>query len=392
MATATSKRWRRVFGAIAVAGLLTSLAACSSQDVNGQSDEVTCVYDHETGQLVGEPMMPGSAQRTADSDDKVVKIPTSDRFWDISSTSSRDAAAPEYLVAHDASYKETHTVIQVRFRFNAALACKWYDQHGRRDAVETGGDPQFNINGNPNTPWQKWLNRNFTGLEDTINQDLVSKYNWEYLEFNFPVNADKNGVLPYLPDENPEDGIPPGKVEPGLQTLRQIEIDFGKALSDQLTKALGDQYFCGIDYSPGGACTPLLVNIKQITLADQTPVTNRKALIDQAEANATALEKAELTRAGTEAAVAAQQATVSQQAQIDQINADAAIAKAANDKAVADAQAALKLAQGQDDIAPCLALGTTSASECAELLVAIANGTLRPAAGGTVNINPTPGG
>lgn len=380
------KRWRRVaVTGLVGAVLIGTLSAC--QDVDGSPDNVKCIYNNETGALDGDPMMPGSARRdNVDSDYKVISIPTSDRFWNISPTDSRDAAAPQFLVARDASYKETRTVIEVGFRFNADKACKWYDQHGRRDTGNTGGDPQFNITGQAGTPWQQWLNRNFTSLEDRINQDLVRKYSWEYLEFNFPTNADKNGLLPDLPDKDPKDNVPPAKVEPALQTLRQIEIDFGKELSKQLTAALGDQYFCGIDYKIGGECTSLLVKITSINLTDQKPVDDRKALIAQAEANTIAQEQAKLTKDGTQAAVDARQAEADKQKLIDEINAQADIDKANSQKAVADAQRAAESSEAAKQVAPCIQAGVGGA-DCAELLSVLAGKGLRPTVGG-VTVQP----
>lgn len=371
----TKGRWSRVaIASLAGLTLIGTLTACG-KDVNGSSDEAKCVYNNETGALDGDVMMPGSERRNdVDNEYTVVSIPTSNRFWNISETDSRDAAAPSIITARDASYKETKTAIEVGFRFNASLACKWFDQHGRRDTNGTN-DMLFNVKGDPNTPWQQWLNRVFTSMMERVNQDLVRQRSWEYLEFNFPVNADKNGV------------VPEGQ-EPAPQTLRQMEVDFGLAMSARLKADLGEDYFCGINYDVGGKCTPLLVKISSVKLIDQQPVEDRKALIAQAEANAIAVEQAELTRTGTQAAVDARKAQAEKDRQINAINAQAEIDKANEAKRVKDAQRASDEAAAAQEVAACLQLAQAGlAVDCPELLNVLADKGLRlPNAG--VSLTP----
>lgn len=156
---------------------------------------------------------------------------------------------------------------QVRFRFNLAKACEWYSKHGRRNANDDG-DLGFNVKGDPNQGWFKFLNQNFGfTMQEVVGPD-TNPYPWPSLQYNYPVNADDIGLVP--DDEDP--GEPTY-----LAYGRKVGADFQKRLNAQL----GGDYFCGIPTGDESAdeakCPPIEFQVLKIT-APEDLVKKRESL------------------------------------------------------------------------------------------------------------------
>lgn len=348
-----------------------ALGACSgltNKDVHSKPDHTVCIYDKEDGKLI-EQLPPGANKKEVEGDAVVVEIPTSNRFYFVSPDSSvKDPGAPNYLTGRDASYKDMQMVVQIRFRFDVNKACKWFDQHGRRNA-DGNGSLGFNARGDANQGWARWLNENFAPAMQTVGEPLIFQYSWPHHEYNYPVNADDNGVI-----ANGD--------EAGLLTREQMQLDFGANLSKNLTDSLGDSFFCGIDYDPAkpDVCPDIKVDIYSTKLVDQTPVNERKAVEALSEGNRIANDKAALIEAGTDAAIRQRKAELAEEKAIaDEENAAAIEAETRRQQLLA-AQQATKDLEAQraavDKLSVCAEAaringGPISPSECALLLLAL---------------------
>ena len=110
---------------------------------------------------------------------------------------------------------------------------------------------------------------------------LTRVYEWQNLEFNFPVNANENGVV---------------NGDPGELTWRQLEIDWGIALSAELKIKVGGEYFCGISYNPNkpDVCPPIEMDIQKIWMVDREPVKALQQLDKDRDARDIAEEQAKI--------------------------------------------------------------------------------------------------
>lgn len=376
-----------VAGATASTLVFTGVA-CSSlnhKDVYSQPDWVTCIYDKEDGKLIKQ-LNPGDDRVSVEDDAIVVLIPSSNRFIAAVTGSGRDPGFPEGLVSQEATRRETNTQTQGRFRFNTSIACKWYEQHGRRNADESGS-LGFNVRGDANQGWARYLIENMLPEMVKVNDALLKNKSWQYLEDNLPTNANQDGIVP--------DGE-----EAGPLTLDVMEVEFGEMFTKNLNASLGDNYFCGITYDPlkPDVCPPITFDIYSVSLVDQTPVNERRKL----EETEDALEIAEKQQAlldqqqqqDYDFAVQQQQnqekqdqldydnavAASEQQNKLDDLKAADEIAELKRQQGVAAEAAALEALKNQQaakqQLAPCIEAaalngGVITADECAKILLAL---------------------
>lgn len=245
-----------------IAGLAVALplmSACATRYAVSTSDTHVCVFDgsQRGGQKLKFQVPPGAASKHIDDNDQVVKIPASNRFyWVTLDDSLRDPGAPKTYTGNAAGGAPVYVEGQLRFRFNLAKACDWFSKHGRRNAKD-GTDLGFNARGNPadvaQEGWFVYLRENFgAGMQQVVDGGL-NTYLWDFLHYNYPVNAD------------PNTGIVPAGQAIGEPTRDKLAADLGKKFTDRLNTSLGGDYFCGITPDPNGnaaACPPIDFEIK----------------------------------------------------------------------------------------------------------------------------------
>jgi hypothetical protein len=229
----------RIILTAAVALGLLALTGCSQKWATSTSDTHVCVFDgsEKGGQRLKFQVPPGAESRKIDDNDQVVRIPASNRFWMVSEDRSvADPGTPNFYTGNAAGGVPVYITGQIRFRFNLELACEWYSKHGRRNA-NAEGDLGFNVRGDANQGWFRFLNENFTQTMQEVVSEQMYQYQWPYLHYNYPVNADEAGVV--------AEGDTPA------ESTRQVLGDaLGKAFTDALRADLGGDYFCGIDTAP----------------------------------------------------------------------------------------------------------------------------------------------
>lgn len=270
-----SKKARFALLLLPVALLATLLSSCSK--LYSQTDAYKCALNTKTGKIDKE-VPPGSGEFDQPSDTVIYTVPTSDRFYNIDPNRSiADDGAPEYVTGRAFGGKDTLAKVHVRFKFNQTKICQWVLQHGKRNDGNNDGDLQFNARLAPNDPnpkdrranteWAVWLNENFPSNMQRASEPLWQQYEWPAMVFNYPLNADSNGVLPK-------------DAKPDTLTRKKLETDLGKAFSDELNGKLGDNFFCGVGYRPTSpdVCPPIDIQIDDITLVDQKAITDRRDL------------------------------------------------------------------------------------------------------------------
>ena len=194
-------RIKRILAVVLAAAAFTS--ACSSQYASSTSDQHVCVFDgsERGGQKLKFQIPPGAESKEVDDNDHVVKLPASNRFWNVSS--NRAVADPGTPNNYTGNAKEGVPVFvegQIRFRFNLELACEWYSKHGRRNADENG-DLGFNIRGDSaaNAGWFRFGNENFVLTMQEVVSEEMSRFDAEALHYN------------WAEDYNPETGEGAGR-------------------------------------------------------------------------------------------------------------------------------------------------------------------------------------
>ena len=262
-------KWRSIVALVAVLVPLTLLAtACGGQSVNTGADNIACVYDGSTngGQRLKHIVQPGEHYRAA-SNDEVVLLPTSNRFFMASEDQNRDTLAPTFYLGTAQDGVRVRVQGQVRFRFNLALACDWYAKHGRRNA--TNGDLGFNARGRvaqANAGWFRFLAENFGVTMRDVVASETNAFNWASLTYDYPSGSDpKTGLIA----TGHKRGDP----------LRLIYGNhLGQVFTERLKSNLGDNYFCGIDTSVGsGNCPPMVFQVIDVAPVDNSLVTDREA-------------------------------------------------------------------------------------------------------------------
>lgn len=273
----------RKFLLIPLLGALLVGSACSMRYATSTSDTMVCVYDgsQRGGQKLKFQVPPGAKSKGIDSNDQVVKIPASNRFFMASTDDAvRDPLAPKSYEAFAKGSVAVQIQGQVRFRFNLEKACEWYSKHGRRNA--NGNDLGFNARGDDarDAGWFRFLAENFGVTMAEVAKEVTGKYDWAALTFNYPANANDAGEVPA-----------------GQQPAEAIDLALGRelgvAFTNRLNANLGGDYFCGIDPDPNGAtnaCPPMRFQVIRVDPTDTALRDGRQKV----EATKQALRDAEL--------------------------------------------------------------------------------------------------
>jgi hypothetical protein len=383
----TQFKKKKALSLLVVVGLgLSAVAASCAQgkvDAYAKPDEVVCIYDHKTGVLKQE-MPPASKLTSVNDTDEQNIVPASNRFWNFTKTPSKDSASAGFVENLDATQKKVQAQGEIDFMFFQPKACEWNTVFGRRSFKDGYQGMAYNIEGDPNTPWQVWLKRNFEDLLTRVSKSIFNQYTWKQMKYNWPVNA------------NPETGELPSGQEPGVLVLTEIEGKLSEAFSKAQTSTLTAQYFCGWGYTQAkpNDCPPIQVHLTGVDVVDQAPAQAFEKLQAEKEANANATAQAVLDQQGKDAAVSSETARLAKEKEIKDLQNKADVEEEVRKQALLKAQkATADLAaqqQANNDLAVCaqaagLNGGKISPQECATILLAL-KGLSPSVPGGTVNI------
>jgi hypothetical protein len=424
-----SKRHIRYATLVVLLSLMAAgLTGCwwNEKDVHASSQFYTCIYDHEDGTLI-KALPPGGGKVTVEDDAEVWRVPTTQRFWNVDPNPDvKDPGTPDYITGVEASYKPVQMVAHAKLYFNQKYSCDWIDVHGKRNvpsgiaesdeddklgfnirndeqAADYGKD--YGINTVAQVPWFKWLNENVTTAMQSRGEPLLRRYAWPYFDFNFPANADLDGVLPCKQQAQPasQAGQPTPvsatcaayeEPEPIVRDL--LEPEYGQDVTDELKLQLGDKdYFCGPGYDPANpdVCPPIAIEIVRIELVDKAPVAERQRVIDLREQTENDAREAQLISQATEAETARRKAELDQEQALRALEAQygGVTPEIADAQRQADLARITALVEAQQKVAPCQALGVTDPQGCALILAALSN--QYPQGGNTsVQVNPGPNG
>jgi hypothetical protein len=264
---------RRMVKRLAMLPLLAvavvSMAACTHKATTS-SDEMFCIYDtgiHKGNKFV-KSVPPGGVTEDTPADSEVVKIPVSNRFYNATSDASADPGAPKFYQGFTSGSIKVNVQGQNRFRFNTAgnKPCEWYAKHGRRN-LNGHGDLGFNIRGDANQGWFLFLAENFGKTQQQAVNEVLGRYYWPAVVYNYPVNAGETGLVP--------DGQ-----EPGELTRVKLGRELGEQFTKDLNANLGGDYFCGIDPDPNNnenACPPIRFQVTDVVTDDPKLMEDRAA-------------------------------------------------------------------------------------------------------------------
>lgn len=387
------------------AGVLSSCSGFNDKDVHASSQFYTCIYDYEDGELIDE-LAPGGGKVNVEDDAEVWRVPTSQRFYNINPDDNvRDPGAPPWVTGVEASYKPVSMVVHAKFYFNQGKACEFIDRHGKRnvpadqftqDDSEAEQKMGFNVRGDANQPWLRFLSENFGPALQSQGEPLLQRYEWPYYEFNYPVNADLDGVLPCT-DGGEADPADPSVVascnefaDPEPIARDVLEPVYSELFTSELNKQLSGDYFCGPGYDPAkpDVCPPLGIEIVKINLNDRKPVEERERLISLREQAENDAREAELTEDATAAAIASEKSKLEQERQLVELTEqyggmtpEVAAAKRKAELAAIEAQI-----EAAKQLAVCQIIGATG-KDCALVLAAL-NGQYPSGDGTVVQVNP----
>lgn len=304
---------------VAILGLL--LASCSNNYATPTSDTYDCVFASRGSQQLKYQLPPGSNRKKIGTNDTVVEIPASNRFYMAAQDDAiRDPKAPTFYDANAIGGVPVALEGQVRFRFNLPKACEWYSKDGRRNA-DSNGNLGFNDRGADagNAGWFSFLAENFGLTMESTAKQVLNHYDWAAMYYDYPSNADTLG------------DIPKGQ-KAGQATLDSLGVALGQEFTTELNANLGGQYFCGIDVVAGQtqACPPMTFQVKAVTptgdkgtqlINDRSAVENTRQALQSTQLQgelqqqqASAVKKAE---AAKKEILSAEAGTADAQAQVD---------------------------------------------------------------------------
>jgi hypothetical protein len=267
---------KRILGVLVAAAFGASLAACGITDqyATSTSDTHVCVFDgsERGGQRLKFQIAPGADSEEIDDNDQVVRIPASNRFWNVTRDDSvRDPGAPVHYTGNARNGVPVYIEGQIRFRFNLELACEWYSRHGRRNADENG-DLGFNIRGDANQGWFRFGNENFVLTMQEVVSEQLSQFDAEALHYNYPENY------------NPDTGEGSGR--PTRQVLAEV---LGQAYTERLARNIAGSYFCGPEEpTADNPCPAITFQVFYAGPGNESPLVQER---DRVEAARRALER-----------------------------------------------------------------------------------------------------
>ena len=229
------------------------VAGCGGKTVSVDADTLACIYDGSAngGHQFKRIVLPGERVSVGKSDE-VVRIPTSTRFYNMTTTQNRNALAPSRVLAFTKGQTPVWIEGVLKFRFNTAgtKACDWYSKHGRRNA--RNGDLGFDVRGKRAQQQAGWYRFLAEAHGDTMKQvvhDGSSAWTWEQLAYG---------------------SDPAVKRSP---TAESVSVVYGKQIGALFTKYLrlnlGDDYFCGVQPALTGAgetpgCPPMYFQVLSV--------------------------------------------------------------------------------------------------------------------------------
>ncbi len=267
---------RAVILLITAVTLFAGLTSCSIDPPYAYSDSDTyvCVYDgsDKNGhKLKGEPLQPNEEGREIDDNDRPIRIPASDRFWlNVIDDAKRDPGALPYFEEYALGAAiPVRSQVKTEFKVNPDNPCEFYDKRLRRNVQDKeeseneyalGYDARVGGEGYPDaaavasTPWFTFLRETLEVAVQKAYKREVRKYPWQKVVFDYPINANEDGVVP--------DGE-----EPGESTQDVLARDVGREAQKIVTEKMGADYLCGI--TSASECQPFTVTIIDATLPDE---------------------------------------------------------------------------------------------------------------------------
>jgi hypothetical protein len=245
---------RRLGGFVFLALAAALLASgCGGKTVTVDGDTLACVYDGSAngGHRFKRTVEPGE-QVSVGKTDEVVTLPTSTRFYNMTTTQRRNALAPSRVLAFARGQTPVWIEGVLKFRFNTAgnKACDWYSKHGRRNA--RNGSLGFDVRGKAlqqQSGWYRFLAESHGDTMKQVVHDGSSAWTWEQLAY---------GSDPTI------------KRAP---TAEAVSVAYGKQIGALFTKYLrlnlGDDYFCGVQPALTGTgetpgCPPMYFQVLSV--------------------------------------------------------------------------------------------------------------------------------
>jgi hypothetical protein len=276
------------------------LPSCGADDENIplSDDEVLCIYGAggEDGFGLKEgPILPGQNASVKQREDRpVVRIPLSNRFYEVSKGPGRDAGAATHIKVFDKDGIPVHVQAKVHFVFNAQAACDWFDAHGARNSktgaqycspngdncVQLGKyDMGFNARGGIVTPWINSLNEQYGQVLDDVANVTVDDYGWEEMAFDEDVMVTESET----------------EVAKPVRTVieEQLTARFSAQFNDEYGDVESDRkFFCGTNHNQANpnACPDMRVQILDIQPEDEKLTQQITSLANKKESDRLLLE------------------------------------------------------------------------------------------------------
>jgi hypothetical protein len=218
------------------------------------------VYDgsERGGKKLRFQVPPGADSKKIDNNDRVVKIPASDRFYAASTDDGvRDPGAPKAYNGYAKGGTPVRVEGQIPFKFNLGKACAWYSKYGERN-LNGHDDLGFNVRGDAQQGWFLFLNQYFGQTMRQVVDETIGKYDWAKLHYNYASNSDDAGNLPQ-------------GVEPAAPTRQVLAEDLALTFTSRLKETLGDDFFCGVK-SQGAECKPMEFQVTYAGPGNDSPL------------------------------------------------------------------------------------------------------------------------
>jgi regulator of protease activity HflC (stomatin/prohibitin superfamily) len=225
--------------AVGIALLVVWALNYGERTVTVAGNRIGCVYSSATsGGHFERAIAPGAQARVSNSA-QVVRLPTGEQTFDVSTSASRSQGAPSRVLAFTKAQTAVWVEGVLKYRFNTenARACRWYSKYGLQTL--------------------RWSAVVAQAHADTLRQvvhDGSSAWTWQQLAYGS---------------------------DPAVKTVRTTEpisVGYGKHIGAMFTKYLGlnlgDRYFCGVQ--PGlsglgevGGCPPMYFQILSVYPRDE---------------------------------------------------------------------------------------------------------------------------
>ena len=231
-------------------GLAFVGAACTY--ANTEPTEFACAYGggwfEAKAQKGDDPIPPSSGRDFIGMSDEVIKMNADVRNYIIDKDEGTgDVPTVDFIKSPTKDGVELEYELNTRFRINYDLGCNFWEEHGKR----------FGIDGAEG--WQEFLAQNLRPVLENRLKEQSQRYDWEAIWRNLPQ-------------------------EDGSSTWTLIQDDLGQALVDEVNRSLGDNYLCGVTWSPGSDnCPPFEVLIKS-AVPEKDQLTNRYSEIQVEDA------------------------------------------------------------------------------------------------------------